>query len=120
MDSEWLPVEKSWKLNERHYCALQGLNKSETAAKFGEAQVNLWRRSYDVCPPALEPEDPRNAAGQPQYRGVPRECIPLTESLETTVARAVPFFNDNVKPQMESVKRVLITAHGNSLRALVK
>lgn len=121
MDREWLPVTKSWKLNERHYGALQGLNKAETAEKYGEEQVKVWRRSYDVKPPALEPTDERNPQLQEQYRAVAdKSILPLTESLETTVARAVPYFNEVIKKDMEAGKRVLIAAHGNSLRALVK
>jgi len=120
MDREWLPVIKSWKLNERHYGALQGLNKSETAEKYGEDQVKLWRRSYDVQPPSLEETDERNPALQDQYRGVDKENLPLTESLKDTVARAVPFFNDVIRPRMLAGDRVIIAAHGNSLRALVK
>ena len=120
MDREWLPVIKTWKLNERHYGALQGLNKAETAAKYGEDQVKLWRRSYDVKPPALEDDDERNAKLQPMYRDVDPALLPNNESLETTVERAVPFFNDVVKADMKAGKRVIIAAHGNSLRALVK
>ncbi len=120
MDREWLPVIKSWKLNERHYGALQGLNKSETAEKYGEDQVKKWRRSYDIPPPMLSADDERNPALQEQYRGVPAESLPLTESLKDTVARAVPFFNDVIRPRMLAGDRVIIAAHGNSLRALVK
>ena len=119
MDREWLPVIKTWKLNERHYGALQGLNKSETAQKYGEEQVKLWRRSYDVCPPALEESDERNAANQAQYRRVDRSDVPLTESLEITVRRVKPYFETEIKPRMLKGDRVLIAAHGNSLRALV-
>ncbi len=120
LDREWLPVIKSWRLNERHYGALQGLNKSETAEKYGEEQVKIWRRSYDVCPPALEEDDPRNPANQAQFRDVPKADLPLNESLALTVKRAVPFFEEVIKPEMEKGKRCLIVAHGNSLRALVK
>lgn len=121
MDREWLPVHKNWRLNERHYGALQGLNKAETAEKYGEEQVKIWRRSYDVKPPALEPTDERNPQLQEQYRSVSdKSVLPLTESLETTVARAVPYFNEVIKKDMEAGKRVLIAAHGNSIRALVK
>lgn len=120
LDREWLPVVKTWKLNERHYGALQGLNKSETAAKYGEDQVKIWRRSYDTPPPALEDNDSRNPALQEQYRGIDSSCLPLTESLKETVARAVPFFNEEIKPRMLAGQRVIIAAHGNSLRALVK
>lgn len=120
MDRNWLPVIKAWQLNERHYGALQGLNKSETAEKYGEDQVKIWRRSYATCPPALEPDDERNAAKQPMFRDVDPKLVPLTESLEVTVKRAVPYFEEVIKPEMAAGKRVLIAAHGNSLRALVK
>jgi len=120
MDLEWLPVNKSWKLNERHYGALQGLNKAETAEKYGEEQVKIWRRSYDVPPPALDADDDRNPAKQDQYKGIPAEELPLTESLKDTVARAVPYFEDVIKPSMLAGEKVIIVAHGNSLRALVK
>jgi len=120
MDLEWLPVIKTWKLNERHYGALQGLNKAETAEKYGEDQVKIWRRSYDVPPPALDPEDDRNPAKQDQYREVPAENLPLTESLKDTVARVVPYFDDVIKPRMLAGDKIIIVAHGNSLRALVK
>lgn len=121
MDRDWLPVTKSWKLNERHYGALQGLNKSETAEKYGEDQVKIWRRSFDVCPPALESDDERNPQLQDQYRDVEdKSVLPLTESLKITIDRAVPYFEEEIRPQMLAGKRVLITAHGNSLRALVK
>ena len=120
MDRAWLPVNKSWKLNERHYGALQGLNKSETAAKYGEDQVKIWRRSFNVAPPALEESDPRNPALQEQYRNEKGEKLPLNESLEDTIARVVPYFESVIAPDMKAGKRVLITAHGNSIRALVK
>ena len=120
MDREWLPVIKSWKLNERHYGALQGLNKAETAEKYGEDQVKKWRRSYDIPPPALDPKDDRNPARQIQYSGVDPKDLPLTESLKDTVARAVPYFEAEIKPRMLKGERVIIAAHGNSLRALVK
>lgn len=120
MDREWLPVIKAWQLNERHYGALQGLNKSETAKKYGEDQVRIWRRSYATPPPELSPEDERNPANQEMFRAVPRDCLPLTESLKETVARAVPYFDEEIKPRMLAGERVLIAAHGNSLRALVK
>lgn len=121
MDREWLPVRKSWKLNEKSYGALQGLNKAETAAKYGDDQVLLWRRSYDVQPPAIDLDDPRNPRTQEQYRDVEdKEQLPLTESLKDTIARVVPYFEEVIKPDMEAGKRVVITAHGNSLRALVK
>ncbi|OGA00549.1 MAG: phosphoglyceromutase [Betaproteobacteria bacterium RIFCSPLOWO2_02_67_12] len=120
MNLHWIPVHKSWRLNERHYGALQGLDKAETAAKFGEQQVLAWRRSYDVPPPALEPSDPRNAAGDPRYAGLSPAQLPLTECLKDTVARVLPFWNDAVAPAVRSGKQVLVAAHGNSLRALVK
>lgn len=120
MDRAWISVVKSWKLNERHYGALQGLNKSETAEKYGEDQVKIWRRSYATRPPALSPDDERCPAGQAPYRNVPAEELPLTECLEDTVARAYPYFEKEIKPRMLSGERVLIAAHGNSLRALVK
>ncbi len=120
LDQMWLPVVRDWRLNERHYGALQGLNKSETAAKHGEDQVKIWRRSYDVPPPPLEEDDPRNAALDRRYAGLSKEEIPLTESLKETVARFVPYWEETIAPQVASGKRVLIVAHGNSLRALVK
>ena len=120
MDRAWLPDVKSWRLNERHYGALQGLNKSETAAKYGEDQVKIWRRSFDIKPPALEETDERSAVNQPMYRDVDKALLPANESLETTIERAVPYFNEVIKPDMQAGKRVIIAAHGNSLRALVK
>ena len=120
MDRAWLPVVKSWKLNERHYGALQGLNKAETAEKYGEDQVKIWRRSFDVKPPALEPGDERNAALQPMYRDIDPALLPAHESLETTIERVIPYFEEVIKKDMMAGKRVLIAAHGNSLRALVK
>ncbi len=120
MDRAWLPVVKSWKLNERHYGALQGLNKAETAAKNGEDQVKIWRRSFDVKPPALSADDERNAGRQPMYRDVDSLNLPACESLETTIARTVPYFREVIEPQMKAGKRVIIAAHGNSLRSLVK
>ena len=120
MDREWLPVTKAWQLNERHYGALQGLNKADTAAKYGEEQVKIWRRSYATPPPELSADDERNPANQEMFRTVPRECLPLTESLKETVARAVPYFDEEIKSRMLAGERVLIAAHGNSLRALVK
>lgn len=120
MDREWLPVIKTWKLNERHYGALQGLNKSETAAKYGEDKVKVWRRSYAVQPPALEEDDERNPAFNEMYRKEDRAVLPLTECLADTVARAVPYFQEEIVPKMKAGERVLVVAHGNSLRALVK
>ncbi len=120
MDRAWLPVVKSYKLNERHYGALQGLNKAETAEKYGDEQVKIWRRSYDVKPPALETTDERAPQNQEMFRGIDPAELPLNESLETTVARVVPYFESVIKEDMKAGKRVLIAAHGNSLRALVK
>jgi len=120
LDREWLPVVKSWKLNERHYGALQGLNKAETAAKYGEDQVKIWRRSFDVPPPALEEADERNPKQCVQYRAEDPNEMPLTESLKDTIARTVPYFEGVIKKDMAAGKRVIIAAHGNSLRALVK
>ena len=120
LDRDWLPVVKNWRLNEKHYGALQGLNKAETAAKYGEAQVKLWRRSFDVCPPALEEDDPRSPYVADMYRNEDKKDLPLTESLKETIKRTVPYFNEVIKKDMEKGKRVLIVAHGNSLRSLVK
>ncbi|MBP5385239.1 MAG: 2,3-diphosphoglycerate-dependent phosphoglycerate mutase [Lachnospiraceae bacterium] len=120
MDRAWLPVIKSWKLNERHYGALQGLNKSETAEKYGEDQVKIWRRSFDVKPPALDENDERSATKQEMFRDVDKALLPANESLETTIERVIPYFNDVIKKDMQAGKRVVIAAHGNSLRALVK
>ena len=120
MDREWLPVTKTWKLNERHYGALQGLNKAETAEKYGEEKVKIWRRSFDVQPPALDPTDDRNPALQEAYRNENKDELPLAESLKDTIARAVPYYEQEILPQMKAGKRVIIAAHGNSLRALVK
>ncbi len=120
MDRVWLPVEKSWRLNERHYGALQGLNKAETAAKFGEPQVLAWRRSYDTPPPALAAGDARDAAADPRYAGLARTEVPLTECLKDTVARVLPYWNGVIAPAVRAGRRVLVVAHGNSLRALVK
>jgi 2,3-bisphosphoglycerate-dependent phosphoglycerate mutase len=120
LDREWLPVIKTFLLNERHYGALQGLNKAETAAKYGEEQVKIWRRSYDVPPPVLEKDDERNPQNQVQYRAEDKKLLPLTESLKDTVARAVPYFENVIKKDMLAGKRVVVAAHGNSLRALVK
>ncbi len=120
MDRNWIPVNKCWQLNERHYGALQGLNKAETAEKYGEEQVKIWRRSFDVTPPALEESDERAPQNQEMFRNVDRKNLPLTESLEITIDRVVPFFNEVIKPDMQAGKKVIIAAHGNSLRALVK
>ncbi|WP_211442335.1 2,3-diphosphoglycerate-dependent phosphoglycerate mutase [Collimonas humicola] len=120
MDLMWLPVKHHWRLNERHYGALQGLNKAETAAKYGDEQVMVWRRSYDTPPMPLEPNDPRTSYADPRYAGLKREEIPLTECLKDTVARVLPFWNDEIAPSIRSGKRIIISAHGNSLRALIK
>lgn len=120
MDEEWIPVIKTWKLNERHYGALQGLNKTETAEKYGEDQVKIWRRSFDVTPPALDPADPKNPALQLPYRNVDKSVLPLTESLKETVARVIPYYESTILKDIKEGKQVLIAAHGNSLRALVK
>ena len=120
MDLMWIPVIRDWRLNERHYGSLQGLNKAETAAKYGDEQVKIWRRSYDVPPPVLEESDPRNPAKDPRYKGLKKSELPLTECLKDTVARVLPFWNDVAAPAIRSGKKVLIAAHGNSLRALVK
>lgn len=120
LDRNWLPVIKTWKLNERHYGSLQGLNKAETAEKYGEAQVKIWRRSFDVAPPTLAENDERCPHLQPAYRGVDKAELPRTESLKDTIARTVPYFESVIKKDMQAGKRVLIAAHGNSLRALIK
>jgi len=117
LDQMWLPVEKSWRLNERHYGALTGLNKAEMAAKFGEPQVLAWRRSYDAPPPALEAGDPRYEGGDPRYRGI---AVPRSECLKDTVARVIPYWTDAIAPAVRAGRRTLIAAHGNSLRALIK
>jgi 2,3-bisphosphoglycerate-dependent phosphoglycerate mutase len=119
-DLLWIPVVKHWRLNERHYGALQGLNKAETAAKHGEAQIKIWRRSYDIPPPPLEPDDPRNQSQDSRYAGLTPAELPLTESLKDTVARFLPYWHDTIAPSIKAGKRVVIAAHGNSLRALVK
>jgi 2,3-bisphosphoglycerate-dependent phosphoglycerate mutase len=120
MDQLWLPVTRSWRLNERHYGALQGLNKAETAAKHGEAQVKVWRRSYDIPPPPLTVDDPRHPGRDPRYASLSPGDLPLTESLKDTVTRFLPYWTDTIAPAIKSGQRVLIAAHGNSLRALVK
>jgi 2,3-bisphosphoglycerate-dependent phosphoglycerate mutase len=120
MDLMWIPVENSWRLNERHYGALQGLNKAETAARFGEAQVKIWRRSYDTPPPPLEPADPRFPGRDPRYRTLAPSELPLTECLKDTVARFLPYWNGTIGPAIRSGKKVIVAAHGNSIRALVK
>ena len=120
MDMMWLPVRHDWRLNERHYGALQGLNKAETAAKYGEEQVLVWRRSYDTPPPALESTDARSPGNDPRYASLAPSELPLTECLKDTVARVVPLWDQVIAPQVKAGKRVLIAAHGNSLRALIK
>ncbi len=120
MDLMWIPVVRDWRLNERHYGALQGLNKAQTAEKYGEAQVKVWRRSYDVQPPALDENDPRYPGHDPRYRGLAKAELPLTECLKDTVARFLPAWHNVIAPTVRSGKKVIIVAHGNSLRALVK
>ncbi len=120
MDRMWVPVIHSWRLNERHYGALQGLNKAETAARFGEAQVLIWRRAYATAPDPLPPGDPRESDHDPRYATVPPDQIPRTECLKDTVARVMPYWNETIAPAVRAGKRVLVAAHGNSLRALVK
>ncbi len=120
MDRTWLPVANSWRLNERHYGALQGLNKAETAKQYGDAQVLVWRRSYDTPPPALDATDPRSERGDLRYARLKPEQIPLTECLKDTVERVMPFWNEALAPAMKAGKRIVVAAHGNSIRALVK
>jgi 2,3-bisphosphoglycerate-dependent phosphoglycerate mutase len=120
LDRTWLPVVNAWQLNERHYGALQGLNKAETARKYGDAQVLTWRRSYDTPPPALEANDPRCERSDPRYARLAASDVPLTECLKDTVARVLPYWNSTLAPAIRSGQRIVIAAHGNSLRALVK
>jgi len=120
MDMMWIPVHNSWRLNERHYGALQGLNKAETAARHGEEQVRIWRRSYDIPPPPLTLEDPGHPSHDRRYAVIPSREMPLTESLKDTVNRFLPYWNETIAPAIRSGRRVLIVAHGNSLRALIK
>jgi 2,3-bisphosphoglycerate-dependent phosphoglycerate mutase len=120
MDRMWIPVERSWRLNERHYGALQGLNKAQTVAQHGEAQVKIWRRSYDIPPPPLAADDERHPCFDPRYAGVAREELPATESLKDTLARVLPFWHARIAPELRSGRNVLVVAHGNSLRAMVK
>jgi len=120
MDLMWIPVTPAWELNERHYGSLQGLNKSDTAEKYGEDQVKIWRRAYDIAPPPLEPSDPRSAGSDPRYAKIPKGALPLTECLKDTVARVVPYWQKQIAPRILAGERVVIAAHGNSLRALVK
>jgi 2,3-bisphosphoglycerate-dependent phosphoglycerate mutase len=120
MDRTWLPVVNEWRLNERHYGALQGLNKADTAKKFGDQQVLIWRRSYDIPPPALDPSDPRSERSDPRYAKLAAELVPLTECLKDTVARVLPLWDETIAPAIKSGQRIVISAHGNSIRALVK
>jgi len=120
MDRTWLPVTNDWRLNERHYGALQGLDKAETTRKFGPEQVLIWRRSYDTPPPPLAADDPRSERSDPRYRGLDANDVPLTECLKDTVARVLPYWNEELAPAIRAGKRLLISAHGNSIRALVK
>jgi 2,3-bisphosphoglycerate-dependent phosphoglycerate mutase len=120
LDLLWLPVHRSWRLNERHYGALQGLNKAETAAQHGEAQVKIWRRSYDIPPPPLTADDPQFPGHDPRYAGLPAAALPLSECLKDTVDRFLPYWHDTIAPAILSGHRVIVAAHGNSLRALVK
>jgi len=120
MDQLWLPVQRTWRLNERHYGALQGLNKAETAAKYGDEQVHIWRRSYDTPPPHLEWDDERNIANDRRYADLTREQIPLGECLKDTVERVLPYWHEHIVPQLKANKKIIIAAHGNSLRSLVK
>ena len=120
MDQMWIPVVHSWRLNERHYGALAGLNKAETAAKYGDDQVHVWRRSYDTPPPPLAADDERSSYGDPRYAKLKRDEIPLTECLKDTVARVLPLWNESIAPAVRAGKQVLVAAHGNSLRALIK
>jgi 2,3-bisphosphoglycerate-dependent phosphoglycerate mutase len=120
MDRTWLPVVHSWRLNERHYGALQGLNKADMARQYGDEQVLIWRRSYDTPPPALEPQDPRSERGDRRYARLEAGQVPLTECLKDTVARVIPFWNEAMAPAIKAGKRVVVAAHGNSIRALIK
>lgn len=120
MDLDWIPVEKDWRLNEKHYGALQGLNKSETAAKYGEEQVQIWRRSYDIQAPALSPEDPRNPRVDLRYKDISDAELPITESLKDTVERILPYWKKDIFPALKKYDEILISAHGNSLRGIIK
>jgi 2,3-bisphosphoglycerate-dependent phosphoglycerate mutase len=120
MDQMWVPINLTWRLNERHYGALQGLNKAETATRYGDKQVLLWRRSYDIQPPALTTDDERYPGLDPRYSNVSKQDIPLTESLKDTITRFLPFWNQTIAPQVKAGQRTIIVAHGNSLRALIK
>jgi 2,3-bisphosphoglycerate-dependent phosphoglycerate mutase len=120
MDLMWIPIHQTWRLNERHYGALQGLNKAETAAKHSEAQVHIWRRSYDVPPPLMDIHDPRHPSFDPRYKNIPASELPSGESLKDTVARVLPFWQTEIAPQLKAGKKILVAAHGNSIRSLVK
>lgn len=120
MDLDWIPVEKTWRLNEKHYGALQGLNKSDTAEKYGEEQVLIWRRSYDIAPHALDINDPRSPRKDPRYNEIPDKELPLTEALKDTVARTVPYWKDVIVPSLKEYDQIIVVAHGNSLRSIVK
>jgi 2,3-bisphosphoglycerate-dependent phosphoglycerate mutase len=120
LDQLWLPVERSWRLNERHYGALTGLDKAETTAKHGEAQVKIWRRSYDIPPPPMDANDPQHPRFDARYAGLDAQALPATESLKTTLERVLPYWHDAIAPQLKQGRTVLVAAHGNSLRALVK
>lgn len=120
MDLDWIPVEKSWRLNEKHYGMLQGLNKAETAEKYGDEQVLIWRRSYDVPPTPLEPNDPRSPYLDPRYAAVDKKDLPLTESLKDTVERILPYWNDTIFPSLKQHDQIIVAAHGNSLRGIIK
>lgn len=120
MDQMWIPIQHTWRLNERHYGALQGLNKAETAAQYGDEQVLIWRRSYDARPPALTIDDKRYPGTDPRYKNLTRDDVPLTECLKDTVARFLPYWNTTIAPQVQAGRSIIIVAHGNSLRALVK
>jgi len=120
MDRMWIPVERTWRLNERHYGALQGLNKAQTVEKHGDAQVKIWRRSYDIPPPALDSNDERHPRFDPRYAGVDAAEMPATESLKDTLQRVLPYWNSRIAPELRAGRNVMITAHGNSLRAMVK
>ena len=120
MDQDWIPVEKSWRLNEKHYGDLQGLNKAETAAKYGDEQVHIWRRSYDIAPTALEKEEERSPFLEDRYKNVPDAYLPLTESLEDTIARIMPYWECEIYPSLKQYDQILVAAHGNSLRGIIK
>lgn len=120
LNQEWIPVEKSWRLNEKHYGALQGLNKAETAEKYGDEQVHIWRRSYDVAPDALEVKDERSPFLDPRYKNVPAAYLPLTESLKETIERIMPYWECEIYPSLKTSNEILVAAHGNSLRGIIK